>query len=117
MATAVTGVYQDWKMRSTDGGAIQVTRNSGDVPQESPDGKFVYYSKGWPLPVSMWKIPIEDGKETKVLDSVNPSTLWTVGSKGIYFFKAADDKGRSDLRLYELATAKTKKLLAERRVS
>jgi Tol biopolymer transport system component/DNA-binding winged helix-turn-helix (wHTH) protein len=107
-----------WKMRSTGGGAIQVTRNGGDVPQESPDGKFVYYGKGWPLPWSVWRMPVEGGEETKVLDSVNPSTLWTVGSKGIYFFKAADDKGRSDLCRYEFATAKTRKLLTiERSVS
>jgi serine/threonine protein kinase len=104
-----------WKMRSTGGGAIQVTRNGGDVPQESPDGKFVYYSKGWPLPLSVWKLPVEGGQETKVLDSVNPSTIWTVGPKGIYFFKAADEKGRSDLCLYEFATAKTSKLLTVER--
>jgi Tol biopolymer transport system component len=104
-----------WKMRSTGGGAIQVTRNGGDVPQESPDGKFLYYSKGWPLPLSVWKMPVEGGQETKVLDSVNPSTLWTVGSKGIYFFSAADDKGRSGLGVYEFATAKTTKLLTVER--
>ena len=102
-------------MRSTGGGAIQVTRNGGDVPQESPNGKFLYYEKGFPLPRSVWKMPVEGGQETKVLDSVNPSTVWTVGSKGIYFFRAADDKGRSDLSLYEFATAKTRKLLTVER--
>ncbi|MFL6353147.1 MAG: protein kinase domain-containing protein [Bryobacteraceae bacterium] len=104
-----------WKMRSTGGGAVQITRNKGDVPQQSPDGKFVYYSKGWPLPLSVWKMPVEGGEETKVLDSVNPSTLWTVGTKGIYFFTTADDKGRSDLCLYEFATSKTTKVLTVER--
>jgi Tol biopolymer transport system component len=102
-------------MRSTGGGAIQVTRNGGDVPQESPGGKFLYYNKGWPLPLSVWKMPVESGQETKVLDSVNPDTLWTVGSKGIYFFSAADDKGRSGLGVYEFATGKTTKLLTVER--
>ena len=105
-------------MRSSGGGAIQITRNGGDLAQESPDRKFLYYGKGYPLPMSVWRMPVEGGQETKVVDSVNPSTLWTVGSKGIYFFKAADNKGRSDLCLYEFATAKTRKLLTvERRVS
>ena len=62
-------------------------------------------------------MPVEGGQETKVLDSVNPFTLWTVGSKGIYFFSAADDKGRNGLCLYEFATGMTRKLLTvERRV-
>ena len=44
--TAVVGSF--WKMPSTGGQAIQITRNSSDTPQESPDGKFVYVIKGWP---------------------------------------------------------------------
>jgi serine/threonine protein kinase len=99
-----------WRMRSSGGGAVQITRNSGDNPQESPDGRFVYYSKGWPSMVSIWKVPVEGGGETKIIDSVNPSTLWAIGSKGIYFF-AYDDKGQSELRVQEFATGKTKKLL------
>ena len=107
-----------WKMRSTGGGAVQITRNGGDVPQESPDGKFVYYEKGWPGPRSVWRIPVGGGEETEIFNSVNPSTDWTVGPNGIYFFKVADDKGCSDLCLYEFATAKTRKLLTvERGVS
>jgi Tol biopolymer transport system component len=107
-----------WKIRATGEGAIQVTRNGGDVPQESPDGKFLYYGEGWPSPISVWKMPVEGGQETKVLDSVNRSTVWTVGSKGIYFFSAVYDKGRNDLCLFEFATAKIRKLLAvERKVA
>jgi Tol biopolymer transport system component len=104
-----------WKMRSTGGEAVRITHNQGDVPQESPDRKFVYYSKGWPSPLSVWKTRVEGGEETKVLYSVNPSSLWTVGQKGIYFFKAADGRGRSDLCLYEFATGKTTKLVTVER--
>jgi Tol biopolymer transport system component len=107
-----------WKMPSRGGAAVQITRNGGDVPKESPDGKFVYYSKGLPDPLSVWRIPVEGGEEMKLLDSVNPGTLWTVGPKGIYYFTSADDKGRSDLRLLEIATSKNRKLLTvERSVS
>jgi hypothetical protein len=35
-------------MPSIGGEAVQVTRNSGDIPQESQDGKYLYYMKGWP---------------------------------------------------------------------
>lgn len=104
-----------WKMRSSGEGSVQITRNGGDAPQESPDGKFLYYSKGWPNPLSVWRMLVEGGEETKILDSVNPGTMWTVGPKGIYFFASADGKGRSDLRLYEFATSKTRKLLTVER--
>ncbi len=98
-----------WKIRSDGGGAVQIC-GKGDMPQESPDGKFVYYSDGWPSPLSVWRIPVGGGVENKVLDSVNPSTLWTVTPGGIYHFGVADDRGYSELRLYEFATGKVRKL-------
>ena len=43
----VTGGRNDtwgfWKIPSTGGEGIQFTRNGGDVPQESPDGKTILY--------------------------------------------------------------------------
>ena len=100
-----------WKMRSSGGGAVQITTgDTGDMLQGSPDGKSVYYSKGWPLPLSVWKIPVEGGEEKKILDGVNPGTLWTVGPRGIYFFTVAND-----LCVHEFATGKTRKLLTVER--
>jgi Tol biopolymer transport system component len=100
-----------WKMPAKGGEAVQITRNGGDTPKESPDGKLIYYSKGWPRELSVWKIPVEGGQEVKVLDSVNTAGQWTVGQLGIYFFSLPDKQGHSDLRLYEFATSKVKKLL------
>ena len=42
-----SGREEIWKMSSSGGEAVQITRNSGDTPQESPDGKFLYYMKVW----------------------------------------------------------------------
>ncbi len=99
-----------WKMSSDGGGAVQIS-GKGDMPQESPDGKFVYYSDGWPSPLTIWRIPVGGGVENKILDSVNPSTLWTIAPDGIYHFSVADDKGHSELRLYEFTTGKVRELL------
>jgi Tol biopolymer transport system component len=99
-----------WKMRSSGGGAVQISRNSGDVPQESADGKFLYYNKGWPSLMTIWRVPVDGGVETKIIDSVDPYTLWTIDSNGIYFF-GYSDKGRSELRFHEFATGKTKNIL------
>ena len=47
-ASTRTGREEIWRMSSNGGEAVQITHNSGDTPQESPDGKFVYYAKGYP---------------------------------------------------------------------
>jgi hypothetical protein len=97
-------------MPSSGGDAVQVTRNGGDVPEKSPDGKHIYYMKGWPAQCSVWRMPAEGGEETKVLDSVHWMGLWTVSKNGIYFFTVPDDLGHSDLNLYEFATGKIRKI-------
>ena len=52
-----SGQAQIWKIRWTasgpQGNAIQVTRNGGYMAVESPDGRFLYYSKPGPQP-SLW---------------------------------------------------------------
>jgi len=100
-----------WKMPGTGGEAVRITQHGGDAPQESPDGRFVYYEKGWPAQCSVWKVPVEGGEEVKVLDSTHPYAGWAVGKPGIYFFTPPDAQGRSDLCLYEFATGKTSKIL------
>ena len=56
-------------------------------------------------------MPLEGGEETKVLDSVHPLAYWTIRPEGIYFSNAPDDRGASDLFLYEFASGKTRKIL------
>ena len=96
---------------------MQISRDPEgvDLPHKSPDGRFVYYGKGWPGPLSVWRLPIEGGETTKVLDGVHPEALWTVGPDGIYFFTKPDEKGHSDLSTYEFVTGKTRKILTVER--
>jgi Tol biopolymer transport system component len=113
-----SGQDEIWKMPASGGEAVQITRNFGDVPQESPDGKYIYYTKGWPGVQSVWRIPAEGGEETKVLDSVHPDAIWDIANDGVYFFRKPDEKGHSDICLYDFATGKSRKLLTiERAVS
>jgi Tol biopolymer transport system component len=100
-----------WKMPATGGEAVQITRHLGDAPQESPDGRFVYYEKGWPSHCSVWRVPAAGGEEVMVLDSTHPEAGWTVGKQGIYFFTPPDGQGRSDICLYKFATGKISKIL------
>ena len=77
-----SGREEIWKMPSNGGEAVQITRNSGDVPQESPDGRFLYYMKGWPEAVSVWRASVDGNQEAKVLDSVHSEGQWAVGNEG-----------------------------------
>lgn len=109
-ASTRTGREEIWKMPSGGGDAIQITQNSGDMPQETPDGKFLYYMKGWPSAVSVWRARVDGSQEAKVLDSEDSGGEWTVGKEGIYFFRTPDKTGSRDMCFYEFATGQTRKI-------
>jgi Tol biopolymer transport system component len=101
-----------WRTRPQGGAAVQITKGADDdMPQASFDGKFIYFNRGWPRELTVWRIPVEGGEETKIIDGVSIGGQWTVGPNGIYYFATPDEKGRSEIRLYEFATRKTKKIL------
>jgi Tol biopolymer transport system component len=104
-------------MPAAGGEAVQITRNGGDVPQASPDGRLLYYLKddSYPKSYSEWRMPVGGGEETKVLDSVHRAGHWAFGGQGIYFFAKPDEKGRSDIRFYEFATRRINKILTVER--
>ena len=110
-----TGREEIWKMPSNGGEAVQITRNSGDTPQESTDGKFLYYMKGWPGAVTVWRASVDGNQEAKVLDSVDNEGQWTVGKEGIYFFRTPDKMGHSDICFYEFATGQIRRVLTIQR--
>ena len=105
-----SGREEIWKMSSSGGEAVQITRNSGDTPQESPDGKFLYFIKGWPEAVSVWRTSVDGNQEEKVLDSIHSEGQFSVWKEGIYFFKP-EKIGHSDISFYEFATGQIRKVL------
>ncbi len=66
-----SGAWEVWKMSSTGGSAVQVTRRGGFAAFESPDGKVVYYAKGRNVP-GLWRIPTDGGEETELISSLEP---------------------------------------------
>jgi Tol biopolymer transport system component/DNA-binding winged helix-turn-helix (wHTH) protein len=100
-----TGGWQVWK-RTEDGGVpFQVTKNGGFAPLESPDGKFLYYTK-FDAP-GAWQVPVQGGQETKILDEP-PEKYWgyfAVGPDGLYY-SGGSGKGRPALKFYDFATRK-----------
>jgi eukaryotic-like serine/threonine-protein kinase len=110
-----TGREEIWKMPSNGGEAVQLTRNSGDLPQESPDGRSLYYMKGWPEAASVWRSSVDGTQEAKVLDSVHSEGQWVVVRDGIYFFRVPDKMGYSEIYFYEFATSQIRKILTIQR--
>ena len=103
-----TGKKQIWKMPAhlsgDDRKAVQVTHNGGISPEESPDGRFLYYLKEG-NPKSLWKLPLEGGEEVQLLPSVLYDNF-TVIEDGIVFIDNPS-QNRYSLEFLDIASGKT----------
>ncbi len=112
------GENQIWKVPSAGGKAVQVSRAGvwRGMPQESPDGEFLYYMRYNQVHGSydsVWKVPVSGGEEIRVIESIHPAGGYRVCDKGIYYFRMRDGPvNRSDLCLYEFLTGRTTKILS-----
>jgi serine/threonine protein kinase/Tol biopolymer transport system component len=91
----------------------QITHSGAWAPHESPDGKFIYYTRR--LVTSsmlftaakspLFRIPADGGEETQVLDSVCDRE-WVVTEQGIWFIWPTAHS-RAEGRYFDFATRKT----------
>ena len=83
--------WQLWRVSAAGGDPQPVTTGDGIVPQESPDGKWLYYTRG--NEDGVWRVPPSGGAETQIL--VQPSAgywgYWQATSRGIFYL----DRGSS----------------------
>jgi Tol biopolymer transport system component/DNA-binding winged helix-turn-helix (wHTH) protein len=101
-----TEPFQVWKMPVQSGSPTRITKNGGISPVESPDGRFLYYSKY--EQGGVWRIPLQGGQETEVLRDVEGGGWpnWGVSADGIYFLRFGKfPLGTIDF--FEFATGKT----------
>jgi len=99
----VTGVeFRVWRIPAEGGQAVQVTRRGGFQPQESPDGRDLFYLDG-PRAVSgiaaastLMKMPVSGGREETVLENV-PAFAWSVTQKGVFFVSREREYDAVDL--------------------
>ena len=84
---------------------MQVTKQGGAGPFESPDGKTVYYEKGKGEVPGLWKVPVEGGEETLVLEQLGAADWlsWGLTTEGIYFYHASTKA----IEFFSFATHKT----------
>ena len=99
---------QIWKVFINGSKEVQVTKNGGDAAFESPDGKWVYYSRFWYADKGICRIPAEGGEEQKIIDKVVYRDSWVLKENGIYYFIEMPTK--YDLFFFEFKSGKTTKM-------
>src|ERR1700737_375527 len=97
------GTFQLWKGPFKSGSPVQVTRNGGVYASESDDGRFLYYAK-LEQP-GIWKMPLNGGEETRVLDQPGAWFNWALARTGIYLLKTDTEKRR--IEFFDFATRET----------
>ena len=99
-------------MPAEGGRAVQVTKRGGFAAFESADGTFVYYGKGLQV-AGLWKVPVNGGEETAVLDFPNGRLwgYWALANTGIYFVNS-EASTRPALQFFSFGTTRTSHVVA-----
>ena len=103
------GAVEIWRMPADGGGpSVQVTTRGGYAPVEV--GGFLYYLKGERGDADeIWRMGLQDGVETKVLDSVAGRRFAIRKGSGLYFFEAFDTSAAS-LQYLDFVTGKRQRV-------
>lgn len=103
-----SGPLQLWKIPFKGGSPVQVTKKGGVYAAESYDGRSIYFTKMDQSGV--WKMPIEGGDETRILDQPSLWSEWRMVQSGIYFFNPTiSPNGRIDF--FDFASRETTPIL------
>ena len=99
-----SGQDQIWKMPARGGQPVQITRHGGMDAFESPDGKFLYFTKDRG-PGGIWRIPVDGGEEKPVPELANAGywRYWAMGSHGLYFI-AHESAPPYPLKVFDFST-------------
>jgi serine/threonine protein kinase/Tol biopolymer transport system component len=107
------GMSNIWKVASSGGPATQVTRNGGLFAQESPDGKWLYFT----VPGgTIRRMPVEGGQETdfvRDIEDFGVARNWeafSVAAAGVYYLSPAPDQHGALVRFISHAGGESKTL-------
>lgn len=85
-----SGEEQIWKAPRSGGPAVQVTKHGGADAYESPDGRFLLFTKGSFLAgrFGIWRMSLPDGDEEKLVEAGDVNR-WDVYERGVCYLRAA----------------------------
>ena len=102
-----TGRREVFRMPFGGGAATQITRSSGEAPQQSVDGKSVYYVKPSLPEAALCEARVEGGQEHPLGITVL-ARAFQVMSNGIYFITRGGKDGHDrEIRFYDFATLRS----------
>ncbi len=103
---------QVWKVQAGSGTTTPMTKEGGFFPQESADGKSLYYVKDVTRP-EMWSVSVDGGDEQPLsgMPSLGPrwATDWAPTASGIYFIDG--ESPRPGLAFFDLETRKVQRVM------
>jgi Tol biopolymer transport system component/DNA-binding winged helix-turn-helix (wHTH) protein len=113
-----TSTFEIWKMPSAGGPAVRITRAGGFESMESPDGRFLYYTKG--RRAGIFRQPLRNGG-SQIADAAREEAVpelseagkwryWAIGGKGYYYASAAED-ALPTLRFFDYGTGAARDLM------
>ena len=100
-----TGHPSVWKVSSAGGHAVQVAMYPAAFPIESPDRRYVYFSRD----SNLWQVKT-DGTGEQRIQGIPPvgTSGWSPFGTGIYFLAGAD--GKTEVKYFDLRTKETRKI-------
>jgi serine/threonine protein kinase len=102
-----TGTANVWRVPAGGGAEERVTHTSGCLPQESTDGKTLFFRRE-AADSPLLAVPVAGGPERKVVDCATSS--FTVGLAGVYHVGCAQDRHALPLYLLDPATGRDRLL-------
>ncbi len=106
-----TGSWQVWKQPLDGGAARQITTAGGFAPQETADGKWLYYAKlnsG-----GLFRVPVAGGAESMVLESPPGSWgSWALAGSSVIYVTVLGSHGLppAELRMLDPKSGETRTL-------
>ncbi len=106
-----TGQREVWKMSAAGGAAVRITTQGGMTATESPDSRFLYYAKKTGSPTAIWRVPVDGGEETPIVEGLSNSLNFVVAKRGLYFVAVGDAPHKTSIDFFEFETGKQTTLL------
>jgi Tol biopolymer transport system component len=95
-----------WKVPSKGGRATRLIHRDAEMPRESPDGEYIYFSSNWRL----WRVNRDGTGEEQIqgLSQVPIIDAWSVSGSGIYFLNPITVPPEIDF--FDLSTQKIRRV-------
>ena len=93
------GRWRLWRIAAQGGEPQAVTQGDGIEPQESPDGRWLYYTRGGEA--GIWRVSTAGGPETQVFDqpAANYWGYWQVTPQGIVYLDLS--RSPAQIRIFD----------------